>query len=239
MRVSMGRFLKSKMSTELNQILSELNNNSSQEDREGMARFGINPKYALGVRIPVLRAIAKGHSKDADRHTLALELWKTNIHEARILAGMVADPKKVTEKLMDSWVKGFNSWDLCDQCCMNLFDKTEFAEKKIFEWVKDEREFVRRAGFALIACTAWHRKDWPDTKCEQFFPLIEKYSYDERNFVRKAINWALRQIGKKNKNLNKKALEYARRILKQDSKTAKWIANDAIRELEQKREFFQ
>ncbi|MEM4259774.1 MAG: DNA alkylation repair protein [Candidatus Woesearchaeota archaeon] len=208
---------------------------SNPKDKEGMARFGINSKYALGVRIPVLRAIAKRHIKDPDRQVLALQLWKTNIHEARILASMVADPKKITEKLMDEWVIEFNSWDLCDQCCMNLFDKTEFAEKKIFEWVKDEKEFIRRAGFALIACVAWHRKDWSDQKFDMFFPLIEKYSYDKRNFVRKAVNWALRQIGKKNKNLNKKAIECAHRILKQETKTAKWIASDAIRELESKK----
>jgi len=213
----------------VSEIIKELKNSSNPKDREGMARFGINPEKALGVRIPVLRKLAK---KIGKKHELAQQLWNTNIHEARILASMVDDPKLVTEKQMDNWVKDFNSWDLCDQCCMNLFDKTKFTHKKISEWAKDEREFVRRASFALIATSAFHNKAWEDEDFERYFPLIEKYSYDERNFVKKAVNWALRQVGKRNKILNKKAITLAKKIKKRDSKSTKWIANDAIRELE-------
>lgn len=213
-------------------IISELKEYSNSKDREGMARFGINPKYALGVRIPVLRNLAKKIGKD---HKLAQELWKTKIHEARILACMIDDPKMVAEKQLEEWVKEFNSWDLCDQCCMNLFDKMPLAWKKAIEWPKRKEEFVRRAGFALMACLAWHDKKAKDSDFLKFFPVIKKYSTDERNFVRKAVNWALRQIGKRNKNLNKEAIKLAKEIQKINSKTAKWIANDAIRELSNKK----
>jgi len=213
-------------------IISELKKHSKLKDREGMARFGINPKYALGVRIPVLRGLAKRIGKN---HQLAAELWKTKIHEARILACMIDDPKIVAEKQLEEWVKEFNSWDLCDQCCMNLFDKLPNAWKKAIEWPKRKEEFVRRAGFALMACLAWHDKKAKDSDFFKFFPVIKKYSTDERNFVRKAVNWALRQIGKRNKNLNREAIKLAKEIQKIDSKTAKWIAGDAIRELSGKK----
>jgi len=212
-------------------IISELKKHSKPKDREGMARFGINPKYALGVRIPILRGLAKRIGKN---HQLAAELWKTKIHEARILACMIDDPKIVAEKQLEEWVKEFNSWDLCDQCCMNLFDKMSLAWEKAVEWSKRKEEFIRRAGFSLMACLAWHDKKAKDRDFLIFFPIIKKYSTDERNLVRKAVNWALRQIGKKNKNLNKKAITIAKEIQKIDSKTAKWIANDAIRELSSK-----
>ena len=209
-------------------IISQLKKNSNPKDREGMARFGINPKFALGVRIPVLRSLAKKIGKD---HKLAQELWKTKIHEARILASMIDDPEKVTEKQMENWVKCFNSWDLCDQTCMNLFDKMSIAWKKAIQWAGRKEEFVRRAGFALMACLVWHDKEAPDEKFLKFFPIIKKYSIDERNFVKKAVNWALRQIGKRNQNLKKQAIKTAEEILKIQNKTAKWIAKDAIREL--------
>jgi 3-methyladenine DNA glycosylase AlkD len=213
-------------------IISELKRHSSLKDREGMARFGINPKYALGVRIPVLRSLAKKIGKD---HELAQDLWKAKIHEVRILACMIDDPKIVTEKQLEEWVKEFNSWDLCDQCCSNLFVKIPFGWEKAKEWPKRKEEFVRRAGFALMAYLACHDKKAKDEDFVKFFPVIKKYSTDERNFVRKAVNWALRQIGKRNKNLNKKAIALAKEIQKIDSKTAKWIAGDAIRELSGKK----
>jgi 3-methyladenine DNA glycosylase AlkD len=213
-------------------IISELKKHSKPKDREGMARFGINPKYALGVRIPVLRGLAKRIGKN---HKLAQDLWKTKIHEARILACMIDDPKIVAEKQLEEWVKEFNSWDLCDQCCMNLFDKLPVVWKKAIEWPKRKEEFVRRAGFALMACLAWYDKKAKDKDFLKFFPIIKKYSTDERNFVRKAVNWALRQIGKRSKNLNKNAIKLAKEIQKIDSKTAKWIAGDAIRELSVKK----
>jgi 3-methyladenine DNA glycosylase AlkD len=212
----------------LKEIISQLKKNSNPKDKNGMARFGINPKYALGIRVPVLRNLAKKIGKN---HKLSQDLWKTKIHEARILAGMIDDPKMVTEKQMEQWVKDFNSWDLCDQCCMNLFDKIPLGWKKATEWPKRKEEFIRRAGFTLMACLAWYDKKAKDKDFLKFFPIIKKYSTDERNFVRKAVNWALRQIGKRNKSLNKEAIKLAKEIKKNDSKTAKWIANDAIKEL--------
>ncbi len=213
---------------EYKEILKKLKFFSNPKDREGMTRFGINPKYALGVRIPILRNLAKKIGKD---HKLAHDLWKTKIHEARILAGMIDKPEKVTEKQMEQWVKGFNSWDLCDQVCMNLFDKLPVAWEKAIEWARRDEEFVRRAGFALMACLAWHDKEAKDKDFIKFFPVIKKYSIDERNFVKKAVNWALRQLGKRNINLNKKAIKIAKEIKKIDSRTARWIASDAILEL--------
>jgi len=213
------------------EIITKLKKHSNPKDREGMARFGINPKYALGVRVPVLRDLAKKIGKN---HKLAQGLWKTKIHEARILASMIDDIKEVTEKQMELWVKEFNSWDLCDQCCMNLFDKMPLAWKKAIEWPERKDEFVRRAGFTLMACLAWHDKKAKDKDFIRFFPVIKKYSTDERNFVKKSVNWALRQVGKRNSKLRKHALKTAKEILKINSKSAKWIATDAIRELTSK-----
>jgi 3-methyladenine DNA glycosylase AlkD len=210
------------------QIIKELKSLANPKNVEGMARFGINPQKALGVNVPVLRKMAKEIGKN---HGLALQLWDSNLHEVRILATMIDEPDKVSEKQMEEWVEEFNSWDLCDQCCMNLFDKTSLTWEKAIEWVSREREFTRRAGFSLMACLAWHDKQTEDKDFLKFFPLIKKYSTDERNFVKKAVNWALRQIGKRNKNLNKEAIKIAKEILKTDNKTAKWIASDALREL--------
>lgn len=216
---------------EIKQIIAELKKHSSPKNREGMARFGINPEFALGVRIPVLRNLAKKIGKN---HQLALALWKTKIHEARILATMIEEPKKVTLKQINHWLKDFNSWDLCDQCCMNLFDKLPNAFQKAKEWVKREREFERRAGFALMASLAFHDKKAKDEEFLKFFPLIKKYSIDNRNFVKKAISWALRQIGKRNKKIQKKAIKLAKEIQKIDSKSSKWIASSVLSELTKK-----
>jgi 3-methyladenine DNA glycosylase AlkD len=211
------------------QTISELKKYAKKENREGMARFGINVDKALGVSVYDTRKVARKIKTD---HKLALELWKTDIHEARMLATMIADPNKVTERLMDSWVRDFNSWDICDQTCLNLFDKTKFYDKKIKEWSKREEEFVKRAGFALIATSVWHLREVPDKEFLQFLPIIKREATDPRNFVKKAVNWSLRQMGKRSKFLNKHCLKTAREIAKIDSKAAKWIAKDAIRELE-------
>jgi 3-methyladenine DNA glycosylase AlkD len=144
---------------------------------------------------------------------------------------MVDIPKLVTEKQMDDWVKDFNSWDLCDQCCSNLFDKTPFAYKKAIQWSRRKEEFVKRAGFTLMATLAVHDKRTENKVFEKFLPIIKRESADDRNFVKKAVNWALRQIGKRNRELNKEAVKTAKEILKMDSKAARWIAFDAIREL--------
>jgi 3-methyladenine DNA glycosylase AlkD len=211
------------------EILKKLKSLSDPKAAEGMARFGINPENTLGISIPNLRKIAKDVGKD---HSLAQQLWASGIHEARILASMVDEPEMVTEKQVGNWVKDFDSWDVCDQCCMNLFDKLPFAFEKAIELSKKEEEFEKRAGFALMACLAWHDREAQDEKFAAFFPYIKQQATDERNYVKKAVNWALRQIGKRNANLNKKAIKCAREIQKIDSKSAKWIASDALRELE-------
>jgi 3-methyladenine DNA glycosylase AlkD len=209
-----------------------------------MARFGISSKNTLGVSIPISRGIAKEirqetktDEKGAEkRHELAIELWDSGIHEARILAALIDEPTLVGEKQMEHWAKDLDSWDVCDQVCMNLFDKTKFAWEKPFEWSKRPEEFVKRAGFALMAALASHDKKADNKKFLKLFPIIKREANDERNFVRKAVNWALRGIGKRNKALCAAALKTAREIQKEnpDNKTAKWIAGDATRELEKK-----
>jgi len=210
------------------EILNRLKSLSNPEAVKGMARFGINPKYTYGVSIPVLRKMAKQIGKN---HLLAQQLWDSHIHEARILAPLIDPPEMVTEKLMEGWVKDFDSWDICDQCCSNLFDKTKFAHKKAIEWSKRKEAFVKRAGFVLMATLAVHDKEANNWKFLRFLPIIIREATDERNFVKKAVNWALRQIGKRNSTLNKIAIRTAKEIQKIDSKSAKWIASDAIREL--------
>jgi len=211
-----------------NDIIQRLKSLSDPEAVKGMARFGINPENTYGVSVPDLRKIARGISTD---HALAEQLWASGIHEARILASMIDEPEMVTEAQMESWVKGFDSWDVCDQCCSNLFDKAKFAYQKAAEWSKREEEFVKRAGFTLMATLAVHDKKAVDEEFVKFLPVIKRESTDNRNFVKKAVNWALRQIGKRNLNLNKMAIKAAEEIQQIDSKSARWIAADAIREL--------
>jgi 3-methyladenine DNA glycosylase AlkD len=215
--------------TTSSELLAILRSKANPKNVEGMARFGISAKNTLGISVVELRAIAKKAGHD---HQVAQELWKSGIHEARILAAYVAEPAKVTEKLMDQWVKDFDSWDVCDQVCANLFDRTPYAYAKAREWAKNEREFVRRAGFALMACLAWHDKKAQDRAFEPFFPLIKRYAVDERNFVKKAVNWALRQIGKRSPALRARAIAVAKEIEAMDSKAARWVAKDALRELQ-------
>lgn len=216
------------MQNEYGEILSKLKSLGDPKAVEGMAKFGINTKQAYGVSIPNIRALAKKIGRD---HNLAQKLWSSGIHEARILAGIVDEPKLVTEEQMDTWVKSFDSWDVCDQCCSNLFDKTKFAHQKAAQWSKRREEFVRRAGFTLMATLAVHDKNARDEDFIAFLPLIKNASADERNFVKKAVNWALRQIGKRNARLSKRAVELAEEIQEIDARSAKWIASDAIREL--------
>jgi 3-methyladenine DNA glycosylase AlkD len=210
------------------EVLDRLKSLSNPKAVEGMAKFGINPKNTFGVSIPTLRDMAKEIGVD---HILAQQLWNSGFHEARILAGMIDDPKRVMEAQMESWVQDFDSWDICDQCCSNLFDKTRFAFPKAIEWSRRNEEFVKRAGFVLMAALAVHAKRAKDAEFLKFLPLIKRESVDKRNFVKKAVNWALRQIGKRNLKLNKAAVETAKDIQRLDSKSAKWIASDALREL--------
>jgi 3-methyladenine DNA glycosylase AlkD len=193
-----------------------------------MARFGIAIEKRLGVSVPDMRQTAREFGKD---HGLALKLWKTGIAEARFVASMIDDPEQVTEKQMEKWVKDFNSWDVCDQVCMNLFEKTPWAWQKITEWAERKEEFVKRAAFALMACLAWHDKNARDEKFIKLFPVLKQGATDERNFVKKAVNWALRNVGKRNIKLNRAAIKLAEEIKRIDSKKAQWIATDAIREL--------
>jgi 3-methyladenine DNA glycosylase AlkD len=211
-----------------NEIISKLRSFANPHNVAGMARFGINSDHTLGVPIPALRNLAKEIGKN---HELADALWRTKIHEAKILASMIEEVSLVTEDQMDEWIADFDSWDVCDQVCMNLFCKTPTAFSKAKEWTSHNREFERRAGFALMATLAVHDKKAPDQKFVAFFPLIEKYAEDDRNFVKKAVNWALRQIGKRNAVLGKKALMVAGTLKTSPLSSARWIGSDAYREL--------
>jgi len=213
----------------LDQVLEELRSHGSRSNVEGMARFGISSTNTLGVSMPTLRGMARRIGRD---HELALALWETGVHEARILAALVDEPMRVTEAQMERWVGELNSWDVCDQCCSNLFDKTEFAYGKALKWSERGEEFVKRAGYSLMAALAVHDKKAPDEAFEAFLPAIRRGATDGRNLVKKAVNWALRQVGKRNLSLNRKALALARELATADSRTARWVASDAIRELE-------
>jgi 3-methyladenine DNA glycosylase AlkD len=210
------------------EIIIKLKSLSNPENVEGMVRFGINSENMLGISIPALRDIAGEIGKN---HELAQQLWDSEIHEARILASIVDEPEKVTELQMENWVKDFDSWGVCDQVCDNLFQHTKFAYKKIDQWSKREEEFVKRSAFTLIACRAVHDKQANDDTFLKFLRIIKRESTDERNFVKKAVNWALRNIGKRNIKLNKLALKFILEIQRVDSKSAKWITADAFREL--------
>lgn len=209
-------------------IISKLKSLANPESVKGMARYGINPENTLGISIPQLRSMAKSIGKS---HSLADELWRSGEHEARILAAMIDEPGKVTDEQLERWVKDIDSWDVCDMCCSNLFDRTKYARKKAVEWSGRKEEYVKRAGFSLMAALAVHDKGSPDDLFIGFLPVIERESTDERNYVKKAVNWALRQIGKRTPALNRAAIKSAKRIQGIDSKSARWIASDALREL--------
>jgi len=210
------------------EIIEKLKSMANQKNVDGMARYGINPKNNLGILIYKLRPLAKEIGRD---HKLALRLWNSGIHDARLLAVFIEDPEKVTEEQMESWANDFDSWDVCDQACTSLFDLTSLAYKKVSEWSERDEEFVKRAAFSLIAGLAVHDKKSSDDVFERVFPIIEAKSIDERNYVKKAVNWALRNIGKRNLYLNKRAIEAAKEIQNINSKSARWIASNAIREL--------
>ena len=213
---------------ETEDIIIKLKSLSKPESVEGMARFGINPEKNFGVSIPNLRKIAKENGRD---HQLAHNLWATGIHDARILAGMIDEPAEVTREQADKWAGDFDSWDVCDEVCMNIFEKLLFAYEKAVEWSSSEEEFIKRAGFVLMARLAVSDKKAEDSKFISFFPYIKKQSKDDRNFVKKAVNWAIRQIGKRNVNLNKLAIQVGEEIYNFDDKSSRWIAADALREL--------
>jgi 3-methyladenine DNA glycosylase AlkD len=213
---------------ELQEIISQLKALAVPANISGMARFGINPNNTLGVSMPKIRKLGK-RKKD---HDLALALWETGIHEARILASIIDQPALLTSQQMDSWTADFDSWDVCDQVCGNLYSRSPLAVEKALFWSKSDQEFVKRAGFALMAYIAVHGKKVPDTVFIQFLETIESSAEDDRNFVRKAVNWALRQIGKRGGELYQPALEVSRRLALSTDKTARWVGTDAEKELE-------
>ena len=211
----------------LEEILNRLKSLANPANVEGMARFGINPQGTLGIYIQALRQIAKETGKN---HQLAGELWESGGHEARILASMVDEPHLVDEQQLERWVKDFDSWDVCDQVC-GMIGALPVAPQKAMQWSERQEEFVKRAGFALMAELAYHDKKASDELFISFFIPIKREAIDGRNFVRKAVNWALRNIGKRNASLNRLSIQTAREIEKIGSKSARWIAADALREL--------
>ncbi|MCX6136047.1 MAG: DNA alkylation repair protein [Ignavibacteriales bacterium] len=210
------------------ELLGVLEKAGSREVVRGQARFGVVVEKSYGVTAPKLRVLAKSIGKN---HRIAAALWKTGIHDAQMLAALVDDPSKVTEVQMERWVRQIRSWDLCDNCCCVLFDKTPFVRKKAIAWSRAEGEYVKRAGFVLMAALAVHDKAALDEDFLPFFECIVAECSDGRNFVKKAVNWSLRQIGKRNLVLNVLALKTAARVAMQQSSAARWIAADAIREL--------
>jgi len=210
-------------------ILAELKSISEPAYLEKMAHFGIDISKAYGIRVPNIRALAKQMGKN---QALSLLLWETGIHEARLLATFIGDYKQVDEAQINAWVNDFDSWDICDQACSNLFVKTPYFVSKVLAFSQAEAVYVKRTGFVLMAAAAVHLKKEPNETFLSFLPIIEWEAYDNRNFVKKAINWALRQIGKRNAALHPYAVQAASNILAQNNKKANWVALDALRELQ-------
>ncbi|MBN1362905.1 MAG: DNA alkylation repair protein [Sedimentisphaerales bacterium] len=212
----------------LEEVLSKLMALGDPKAADGAARFGIDVPGLLGVSAAALRKLAKEIGTD---HRLAGRLWRTRIHDARILATLIDDPAQVTPSQMERWAKDFDSWAVCDAACGCLFDQTPYAWDKAVEWTARDEEYVKRAGFVLMAALAVHNRKAPDERFEAFLPYLKQHADDERNFVKKAVNWALRQIGKRNLRLNKLAVRTAEEIRALGFKPARWIAADALREL--------
>jgi 3-methyladenine DNA glycosylase AlkD len=217
------------MNPSCSEIVDQLQSLANPANVAGMARYGISSNGTLGVSIYELRRIAKGISPD---HDLALELWQTGIHEARILAALVDEPAQVTEEQMESWVLDFDSWDVCDQVSTILFDRTPLAYAKALEWSERSEEFVKRAGFVLMAGLAVHDRKAQPEAFEPFFEAIQRQAHDDRNFVKKGVNWALRNLGKRSRALNARAIQVAQAVQASGSRPARWIAADALRELQ-------
>lgn len=215
---------------QINDIIEQLRSvaNPTPENLEGMARYGINTGRALCVSTPDMHKLGRQIGRN---HALALELWQAGWRETRILAAMTDDPGMVTDEQMEAWVKDFDSWDVCDATCLYLFSWTRMACDKAEQWSLREEEYVKRAGFTLMACLAVGKRKPDEKRLAAFLPAIEREAWDGRNYVKKSVNWALRQVGKYNLRLNELAIESAERIKLQDTKSARWIAADALREL--------
>lgn len=221
------------MNWNVDSVVTELQKRGSKRGREGMARFAIRSRNLLGVSVAGIRKLAKRIGRN---HALAVALWKTKIHEARILSAFIAEPARVTPALMDRWARDFDNWAVCDTLCFHLFDKTSHAWNKVDQWSDVcrsglDREFVRRAAFALLASLALHDKNAPDAPFLERLPLIERAATDERNFVKKGVSWALRGIGHRNRVLNTAALNLARRLSTSENAAARWIGKDALRDM--------
>ena len=218
-------------------IVAELASHRDEAALAGMAKYGISVDKAYGWSVPQVRALAKRvvaelGKKNPERHALALELWPTGLHEAQLLAPMIDAPEWVTQQQAEAWVADLDSWDTCDQLCNNLLGDTPFAWDKAVEWSGREEEFVKRAGFALMAVLGWHAKDVPVERWAPFFAAMERESGDDRGYVKKAVNWALRNIGKNDPAAHAQAVACARRIAATGTKAGRWIAADALKELE-------
>lgn len=213
---------------QLEQVIDILKTNTQPHNLEGMARFGINTNLAYGISMPFLRKLGK---QIGCNHALALQLWEQGYRETQILAALTANPAALSAVEMETWMKDFNSWEIVDQVCMNCFKKSELAKQKIPEWCHRPQEFVKRTSYSLMAVLAVHDKQAPDQQFLDWFPLIEWGAEDERNFVKKSVNWALRQIGKRNPALHGKAVSLAQEMSGWPQKSARWIAKDALREL--------
>jgi 3-methyladenine DNA glycosylase AlkD len=209
-------------------VTRELKKLADPKVRAKLAYFDVNATKAYGISAPVLHAFARHIGKD---QALAEQLWSTGIHEARILAALIGEPEKITAAQMDRWVRNFSSWDVVDTACCYLYAEAKPAWDKIYEWSSRRAEFEKRAAFSLAAYLSYKDKSAQDAQFERFLSIIEREAHDERNFVRKAVNWALRNIGKRDLYLNKAAILCAERIRQQDSRAARWIATDALREL--------
>lgn len=210
------------------EVLAHLCSISDRARLEGMSRYGIKIDHALGVSMPEMRAFAKAIGRD---HRLALDLWHTGVHEARIMASLLADPKLLTEREMEEMVKDLDSWDVCDQCCSNLFSRSPLALRKALEWTARTEEYQKRAGFAAMAALAVHDKKLDEENLQLLLDAVVRESHDDRNYVRKAVNWALRQIGKRDLRSNGMAIEAAERILVKGDRASRWVAADALKEL--------
>jgi len=214
--------------SDLSGVLAELKRLSSSTYRAGMARFAIPSDNALGVPVGDMRALAKKIGRDQE---LSLQLWKTSIYEARMMAAFIGEADKVTARQMDAWCREFDSWAICDTVCFALFDRAPHAWDKISEWATRQEEFVKRAAFALLASKVVHDKQVEDQQFAEALPLIEQAADDERNFVKKGVNWALRCIGKRNKSLHAAAMALAKKLGDSNNATARWIGKDAVRDL--------
>ncbi len=210
------------------EILAWLKRRGTKRNREGMARYAITAPKVFGVSVSAIRKLGKRIGRD---HDLAGALWETGWHEARMLAAFIEEPRRVSVSQMNRWVQDFDNWAICDTVCFHLFDRVPHAWHKVEQLSRRRDEFVKRAAFALIASLAVHDKEAPDASFVRVLPLIERAATDERNFVRKSVSWALRSIGKRNRYLNKAALDMARRLVESRDKTARWVGRDALRDL--------